>query len=144
MAVNKLRAPISCEFPIHTNVYKHTFVTCSQWRMVGSRGPGARNSVGPSAILRTNVCQLVGALEAPGGVRGRAPEANAFWQQHIENWLKIRYLGRRPHPKFRSDNRRCSPAMENQVIQVDYIMKFVIDQENHSHIIITCSRLATN
>ena len=34
--------------------------------------------------------------------------------------------------------------MENHVIQVDYIMKFVIDQENHSHIILTCSRLATN
>ena len=39
-----------------------------------------------------------GALEAPVGVRGRAPEANAFWQQHIENWLKIIYLGRRLHP----------------------------------------------
>ena len=39
-----------------------------------------------------------GALEALGGVRGRAPEANAFWQQHIENWLKIRYLGHRLHP----------------------------------------------
>ena len=33
--------------------------------------------------------------------------------------------------------------MENHVIQIDY-MKFVIYQENHSHIIITCSRLATN
>ena len=34
----------------------------------------------------------------PGGVRGRSPEANAFWQQYIENWLKIKYLGRRLHP----------------------------------------------
>ena len=36
----------------------------SQWRIVGSRGPGARNSVGPSAMVRPNVCQLE-ALEAP-------------------------------------------------------------------------------
>ena len=32
------------------------------------------------------------ALEAPRRGPGRAPKANAFWQQHIENWLKIRYL----------------------------------------------------
>ena len=38
--------------------------SCIQWRIVGSRGPGARNSVGPSAMMRPNVCQL-GALEAP-------------------------------------------------------------------------------
>ena len=36
----------------------------NQWRIVGSRGPGARNSVGPSAMVRPNVCQLE-ALEAP-------------------------------------------------------------------------------
>ena len=35
-------------------------------------------------------------------------EANAFWQQHIENWLKIRYIGRHLYPQFRSDKRRCS------------------------------------
>ena len=35
------------------------------------------------------------------GVRGRSPEANAFSQQ----LLKIRYLGRRLHPCFRSDKR---------------------------------------
>ena len=114
---------------------------CNQWRIVGSRGP---QFCGALSNIENQCLSAGGALEAPGGVRGRAPEANAFWQQHIENWLKIRYLGRRPHPKFRSDNRRCSPAMENHVIQVDYIMTFVIDQENHSHIIITCSRLATN
>ena len=28
----------------------------------------------------------------PNGVRGRIPEANAFWQQSTENWLKIRSL----------------------------------------------------
>ncbi len=39
-----------------------------------------------------------GRWKPPGGIRGRAPEANAFWQQHIENWLKIKYLGRRLHP----------------------------------------------
>ena len=40
------------------------YVRCRQWRIVGSRGPGARNSVGPSAMVRPNVCQL-GELEAP-------------------------------------------------------------------------------
>ena len=66
-----------------------------QWRIVGYRGPGARNSVGPSAsaVVRPNVCQL-GAMEAPPPRGpGRAPEANAFWQQYIENWLKIRSIG---------------------------------------------------
>ena len=104
----------------------------------GVSGPWGPQFCGALSNIENQCLPAGGALEAPGGVRGRAPEANAFWQQHIENWLKIRYLGRRPHPKFPSDNRRCSPAMENHVIQVDYIMKFVIDQENHSHIIITC------
>ena len=36
----------------------------------------------------------VGGRCKPHGVRGRAPEANAFWQQSIENWLKIRSMGR--------------------------------------------------
>ena len=35
-----------------------------------------------------------GRCKPPNGVRGGAPEANAFWQQSIENWLKIRSLGR--------------------------------------------------
>ena len=38
-------------------------------------------------------------------VRGRTPEANSFWQQSIENWLKIGSLGRRVYisnPKRRS------------------------------------------
>ena len=39
-----------------------------------------------------------GRSKPPNGVRGGAPEANAFWQQSIENWLKIRSLGRRLHP----------------------------------------------
>ena len=39
-----------------------------------------------------------GRCKPPKGVWGRAPEANAFWQQSIENWLKIRYLDRRLHP----------------------------------------------
>ena len=30
----------------------------------------------------------------------RGPEANEFWQQSIENWLKIRSLGRRLHPNY--------------------------------------------
>ena len=42
-----------------------------------------------------------GRCKPPGGVRGRAPEANAFWQQSIENWLEeIRSLGRRLHPNY--------------------------------------------
>ena len=46
-------------------------VTVTQWRIVGSRGPGARNSVGPSA---TCLNWGSGAPEAPpSGVRGRAP-----------------------------------------------------------------------
>ena len=36
-----------------------------------------------------------GAVSPRSGVRGGAPEANAFWQQSIENGLKIRSLGRR-------------------------------------------------
>ena len=39
-----------------------------------------------------------GAVSPPAGSGGRAPEANAFWQQSIENLLKIRSLGRRLHP----------------------------------------------
>ena len=35
-----------------------------------------------------------GRCKPPNGVRGGVPEANAFWQQSIENWLKIRSLGR--------------------------------------------------
>ena len=31
-------------------------------------------------------------VSPPSGVQG--PEANAFWQQFIENWLKIGFLGR--------------------------------------------------
>ena len=35
----------------------------------------------------------------PGaGGRCMPPEANAFWQQYIENWPKIRSLGCRPNP----------------------------------------------
>ena len=34
----------------------------------------------------------------PGQSPELCPEANAFWQQSIENWLKIRSLGRRLHP----------------------------------------------
>ena len=47
-----------------------------QWRIVGSRGSGARNSVEPSAMVRPNVCQLGGAGsprrgpgQSPGGKR---------------------------------------------------------------------------
>ena len=43
---------------------------------------------------------LGGAVSPPSGVRGRAPEANEFWQQSFENWLKIRSLGRRLHPNY--------------------------------------------
>ena len=62
-----------------------------QWRIVGSRGPGARNSVGPSA---TCLNWGSGAPEAPPPQRGpwQSPGGKAFWQQYIENWLKIRYL----------------------------------------------------
>ena len=38
------------------NAYDATSVRCSQWRIVGSRGPGVRNYVGPSIMLRPNVC----------------------------------------------------------------------------------------
>ena len=34
----------------------------------------------------------LGRCKPPSGVRGRAPEANAFLQQSIENCLKIRSL----------------------------------------------------
>ena len=40
-----------------------------------------------------------GALSPQQGP-GRAPEANAFWQHCIENWLKIRSLGCRLHPNY--------------------------------------------
>ena len=39
----------------------------SQWRIVGSRGSGARTSVGPSAMVRPNVYQLGGAGSPPAG-----------------------------------------------------------------------------
>ena len=48
---------------------------CSQWRIVGSRGPGARTSVGPSAMVRPNVYQLGGAGSPPAGSGpGQSPE----------------------------------------------------------------------
>ena len=45
---------------------------------------------------------LGGAVGPPpaGSCMGRAPEANEFWQQSIENWLKIRSLGCRQHPNY--------------------------------------------
>ena len=44
-----------------------------------------------------------GAVSPPAGSEpGRAPEGNAFWQQSIENWPKIRYLRRRLHPNYSS------------------------------------------
>ena len=43
-----------------------------QWRIVGSRGPGARNSVWPSAMVRPNVCRS-GTLEAPRRSPGQSP-----------------------------------------------------------------------
>ena len=39
-----------------------------------------------------------GRRKPPDGARGGAPEANAFWQQSIQIWLKIRSLDRRLHP----------------------------------------------
>ena len=61
----------SVRFPGHvgcqispTQCRKNEYVTRGQWRIVGSRGPGARNFVGPSAMVIPNVCQLE-ALEAP-------------------------------------------------------------------------------
>ena len=45
------------------------------------------------SVCNPNVSSLVwGCCKPPSGIRGRAPEANAFWQQSIENWLKIRSL----------------------------------------------------
>ena len=42
---------------------------------------------------------FLGALKAPSGARGGAPEANAFWQNILKiGFKKIRYLGRRLHP----------------------------------------------
>ena len=38
----------------------------------GVSGPGTRTSEGPFAMVRPN-----------GGVRGRSPEANAFWQLYL-------------------------------------------------------------
>ena len=40
----------------------------------------------------------LGGAVSPTTGSGAVPEANAFWQQSIENWLKIRSLGRRLHP----------------------------------------------
>ena len=46
-----------------------------QWRIVGSRGPGARKSVGPSEMVRPNVYQLGGAGSPPAGSGpGQSPE----------------------------------------------------------------------
>ena len=55
----------------------------AQWRIVGSRGPGARTSVGPSAMVRPNVYQL----KPPGGVRsGAEPRRQTHFGNNI---LKI-------------------------------------------------------
>ena len=51
----------------HTLSPSFTMTLYLQWRIVGSRGPGARNSVGPSARAWPNVCQL----ECGGGSAGR-------------------------------------------------------------------------
>ena len=64
-----------------------------QWRIVESRGPGARNSVGPSA---TFLNWESGAPEVPQRGLEQSPGGKAFWQQYIENWLKIRYLNWSP------------------------------------------------
>ena len=43
---------------------------------------------------------LGGAVSPPAGSGAEPPDANKFWQQSIENWLKIRSLGRRRHPNY--------------------------------------------
>ena len=56
-----------------------------QWRIVGSRGPGARHSVGPYAMVRPNICQLGGAGRHSVG-SGALPRG----QRHFgNNILKI-------------------------------------------------------
>ena len=52
-----------------------------------SGGSWDTGALGPSAMMRPNVCQL-----------GGAGSPNAFWQPYITNWPKSRYIGRRLHP----------------------------------------------
>ena len=54
-----------------------------QWRIVESRGPGARNSVGPSATFLN--WESISLRKSPSGVWSRAPEAKHFGN----NILKI-------------------------------------------------------
>ena len=52
-----------------------TIIRDLQWRIVGSRGPGARTSVGPSAMVRPNVYHLGGGGSPPAGSGpGQSPE----------------------------------------------------------------------
>ena len=56
--------------PKHTNSnlsLASNYNVHAQWRIVGSRGPGARTSVGPSAMVRPNVYQLRGTGSPPAG-----------------------------------------------------------------------------
>ena len=54
-----------------------------------------RKGGGGAGVSQPSSAWVWGRCKPPNGVRGRGPEANAFWQQSIENWLKIRSLGRR-------------------------------------------------
>ncbi len=58
----------------------------------GSWGVGALGSTilwGPLQRFSTGG---LGAPEAPQRGPWQSPGGKAFWQQYIENWLKIRYL----------------------------------------------------
>ena len=55
---------------------------------------GLSNSYACVYQWRIQECEKGGAQVCPNS----APEANTFWQQSIENCLKIRSLGRRLHP----------------------------------------------
>ena len=57
-----------------------------QWRIVGSRGSGARNSVEPSAMVRPNVCQLGGGCWKPPAGSGAEPRRQTHFGNNI---LKI-------------------------------------------------------
>ena len=74
------------------------FETCMTMRVDLLRLKGRGDGVAHPVCDPTFCSWGFGGCVSPPPGSGEAPEANEYWQQSIEIWLKIRSLDRRLHP----------------------------------------------
>ena len=119
--------------------HAEVFIACQSVADREISGPWGPQFCGPSAMVRSNVYQLRGRWKRPpGGMQGRAPKANAFWQQYI---LKIGWKldifvafythNSDPISDVVAYGKSRYPSRLYEICHLS---------GNHSHIIITCSR----